>query len=66
MPKAWHVHGNTSHGGTDFYPDLAKVGKVMLKEPVLPFAHRFVQCWDLGKARNTSNGAGSIGRHQTL
>jgi hypothetical protein len=26
MLKAWHTHGNTPHGGVDFYPLLAKVG----------------------------------------
>jgi hypothetical protein len=36
MLKAWHTHGNTPHGGADFYPLLAKVGKhafPMLKTP---------------------------------
>ena len=27
MLKAGHTHGNPPHGGADFYPDLAKVGK---------------------------------------
>ena len=31
MLKAWHTHGNTSHGGADFYPLLAKVGKDVIE-----------------------------------
>jgi hypothetical protein len=29
MPKARHTHGNTLHGKADFYPLLAKVGKML-------------------------------------
>ena len=66
MPKARHTRGNTPHGGADFYPLLAKVGKAMLKELVLPVTHRFIQCWEQGKARKASNGAESIFQHRTL
>ena len=32
MLKAWHTHGNTPSGEMDFYPNLAEVGKEILKE----------------------------------
>ena len=31
MLKAWHTHGNTPHGGADFYPLLAEVGKDVIE-----------------------------------
>ena len=34
VPKAWHTHGNTPHGGADFYPLLAEVGKSTIQEQV--------------------------------
>jgi hypothetical protein len=43
MLKAWHTHGNTPHGGADFYPLLAEVGNgliathwALLRDKVLP------------------------------
>ena len=36
IPKARHTHWNTPHGGADFYPLLAEVGKDVIegKEPL--------------------------------
>jgi hypothetical protein len=31
MLKTWHMHGNTPHGGADFYPLLAEVGKGIIQ-----------------------------------
>ena len=31
MPKALHTHGNTPHGGADFYPLLPEVGQERFK-----------------------------------
>jgi hypothetical protein len=45
-PKAWPTHRNAPHGGVDFYPLLAQVGKEILKERAwleYAVARRFVQ-----------------------
>jgi hypothetical protein len=45
--KPWHVHGNAVLSKGGFYPNLAKVGKEILKEGAwleYAVARRFVQC----------------------
>jgi len=45
MLKAWHNHGNLSHGETDFYPNLAKVGEARIpyaEDPLDYAASHFV------------------------
>ncbi len=36
MLKAWHIHGNMPHGGANFYPLLAEVGKAQPSRAVFP------------------------------
>jgi hypothetical protein len=35
MLKAWHTHGNTPHGGADFYPLLAETSQEAHPSPLV-------------------------------
>jgi len=56
--KPWHIHKNSSSSGDNFYPNLAEVGKEILKERAWresAVARRFVQCSGCLTALNRKN-----------